>query len=542
MKTILTTTLMIFGGAVASATVSPDIAYQAKQNAERAMAIIDATWEKGAINRFGGAATDSDLAFADWFSMETAQKGGPADVWPYTAAIEALNSLIESLDALADADESQKAWVSNVRQSYLVKLNQVSDNLEWYKGEYTLASYATIGKKVTPYAVPRAGARGTADVSGILNVYDDQMWIARELIRAYRITDNRKYLDRAVYLTDYALEGWDCWHDENGKEYGGITWGPGYNSKHACSNAPLIQPLVWLSEIYAEFEEQGTLTDSEKEFKFYSRDESNKVFVDKTTPRSEYYLAFAKKIYNWQKENLLDPAKNVYFDMMGADNTIKVSGGYRQHVDTGSKTGSYISYNTGTMISGASALYSATQDEDYIADINNAVRGSYNQFAKQVRSKSTYEFQTDETVMNGFNTWFNCVLIRSYADAFPYCTNVYAKNGLNYMLKNLDYAFDNADYNKGNILPIKLLDGWKEEVSMKPFHQFAFASEYGVIASHLIRSNDEPASNVESISEDATEDDTLYSLLGVRLGNYSLIKDNLPSGIYICNGKKIYIK
>ena len=529
---------MMLGISVASAAVSPDITSQAKANAQKAMAIIDAAWEKGAINRSGAAPTSTDLAMADFIEPESSQKGGSSDVWPYTAAIEAFNSLIESLDAIADADSSQKDWVESVRPGYLAKLNQLIDNLEWYRGEYELASYAVSRKKVSPYAVPRAGSRGTANVTGILNVYDDQMWIARELIRAYRITDNRSYLERAVYLTDYVLEGWDCWRDENGKEYGGITWGPGYNSKHACSNAPIIQPLVWLSEIYGEFEKEDMLTEAEKAFKFYSRDENNKVFVEKTTPRSEYYLMFAKKIYDWQKEKLLDPAKHVYYDMMGADGKIIVSGGYRQHVDTGGKTGAYYSYNTGTMISGAASLYAATEDPYYLSEIDNTVKGSFTQFTRSVRSKGTYEFITDDSAMNGFNTWFNCVLIRSYADAFPYCSNRYANDGLTYMLKNLDYAFDNPDFNKGNLLPIKLLDGWKDETRTKPFHQYAFASEYGVIATHLITSNDDH-SGVEIIADNTSADDTVYTLMGVRLGKYSDVKDHLSRGIYICNGKKI---
>lgn len=538
MKIILSAVMMILGVSVASATVAPDIITRAKTNAERAMAIADAAWDKGAINRFGGNATDNDLAMADYIDCESADRGGTSDVWPLTAAIEAHNSILEAINSISAADENQINWANEQRTKYMSRLKSLIDNLEWYRGEYSLASYAVTTKKVSPYAVPRASARGTANVSGILNVYDDQMWIARELIRAYRLTDNRDYLNRAVYLTDYVLEGWDCWRDTDGDEYGGITWGPGYNSKHACSNAPIIQPLTWLSEIYAELETNDLLTESEKSFKSYSRDASNKVVVDKTTPRSDHYLEFAKKIYDWQKSKLLDKSKNVYYDMMGADGTIKVSGGYRNHVDTGGAVGAYYSYNTGTMISGAASLYEITEDESYIDDLTNAVRGSYIQFTRSVRSKNTYEFITDESAMNGFNTWFNCVLIRSYVDALPYCTNRYANEGLTYMQKNLDYAYDNPEYNKGNLLPIRLLDGWKNETRTKPFHQFAYASEYGVMAKSLINSNNDDSA-VTEIDEETQRDDTVYTLTGIKLGSYSEIKINLPSGLYIIGGKKI---
>ncbi|MDE6684426.1 MAG: hypothetical protein K2J94_04515, partial [Duncaniella sp.] len=177
----------------------------AMRNIERAMAIADATWNKGAIVN-----GDKDIALCDVFYINVDDKSGPSDVWPYTAAIEAHCSMLEALDELAKVDDDEaREFVAQHKAHYTEKLNQLIDNLEWYRGTYNLASYATSSKSVSPYAVPRAGRRNGADVSGILNVYDDQMWIARELIRAYRLTGNRAYLDRAVYLTDYALEVWD---------------------------------------------------------------------------------------------------------------------------------------------------------------------------------------------------------------------------------------------------------------------------------------------------------------------------------------------
>ena len=97
----------------------------------------------------------------------------------------------------------------------------------------------------------RGSDKEVAEVEGIMNVYDDQEWLVRELVHSYRITGNSKYLEQAEYLAAYVLDGWDCNPDANGGEVGGITWGPGYVTKHACSNGPMITPLVWLYEIYA---------------------------------------------------------------------------------------------------------------------------------------------------------------------------------------------------------------------------------------------------------------------------------------------------
>jgi len=540
----LTTCLLSLGVCLASPYVAKaeltETQQLAKRNVERAMAIIDATWDKGAIVK-----SNTNIAMCDVFDINVDDKSGPSDVWPYTAAIEAHCSLLEAMDALNElGDEATSKFVAENRAHYADRLNLLIDNLEWYRGSYQLPSYATASKTVSPYAVPRAWARGKADVSGILNVYDDQMWIARELIRAYNVTDNREYLERAVYLTDYVLEGWDCWHDENGKEYGGITWGPGYNSKHACSNAPIIQPLVWLSDIYKELENSNLLTDEEKAYRFYDRDENNKVYVvkDNATPRSERYLQFAAKVYNWQKEHLYNPDKKVFWDMMGADNTIKVQGGYRQHVDCGGAVGSFFSYNTGTMIAGAAELYRTTGDATLLADLKNYIAGSIKQFGVESgRNGGSYEFNTDATATQGFNTWFNDVLIRALVDALPYvdAKGTNPARYLDFHQANLDNAFEK--YNVGNLLPIHLRSGWGSDVKTKPFHQFSFASEYGILAKRLL-SDDNGGASVEEVCRDPFDEGTeVYTLSGIKLGAYSDVKDTLKDGIYIIGNKKVAI-
>jgi hypothetical protein len=108
-------------------------------------------------------------------------------------------------------------------ERYTQLLNQLYENAAYYKGTYTLTSY-TQTRQWSVYGVDRGGSKGTALVEGIHNVYDDQEWLIRELLEAYKITNNIIYLNEAEYLTDYVLDGWDCVLDESGKEYGGITW------------------------------------------------------------------------------------------------------------------------------------------------------------------------------------------------------------------------------------------------------------------------------------------------------------------------------
>lgn len=516
MRHFLLITLLLLGGHLTiAAQESNDDQQKALANIQRSMDIIDATWQTSIKG------SDNNLYMVDTYDTSNHSTSGPSDVWPYTAAIEAHCSLLEALELIKDID---RQLYDDKYNTYLHQLEVLIDNLEYYRGSYRRPSYATSSREWSPFAVPRSNTRGGADVSGILNVYDDQMWLGRELIRAYRITGKDEYLEKATYLIDYSLDGWDCWRDENGNEYGGITWGPGYNSKHACSNAPIIQPLVWLSEIYKDSNETVT---------YYYRNESNNV-RNETRTRAEHYLDFAKKVYDWQKRNLKH-SSGVYWDMMGADNTIIVERGYRKHVDCGGPTGSLISYNTGTMIAGAAELFKVTNDETYKTDLTETSKAALSKFAKYVRKLGAYEFNTDEKATAGFNTWFNDVLIRSYVDAYSYCDNNSPKNALTSMQKTLDYAFEN--HNRSNLLPIHLVDGWGSETVTKGFHQFSFASEYAILAVWLL-TKDSEESAITPVIADFSAEENVYTIEGVYLGKYKDVDSSLSSGIYIIGNRK----
>lgn len=517
-KFLLITALLLSANASFAADDAAAKQELALTNIQRSMDIIDAVWQTSIKG------SETNLYLTDTYDTMNHSVSGPSDVWPYTSAIEAHCSLLEALELVKDI--APELYTEKF-DKYAHQLDVLIDNLEYYRGTYRRPSYATTSQDWSPFAVPRADARSTANVTGILNVYDDQMWLARELIRAYRITDNEAYLDEATYLIDYSLDGWDCWRDENGNEYGGITWGPGYNSKHACSNAPIIQPLVWLYDIYKN---------TDKTVEYYYRDENNAV-THTTRTRAEHYLDFAAKVYDWQKSNLLHTS-GVYWDMMGADNTIKISRGYRQHVDCGGATGSLISYNTGTMIAGAVELFKATNDETYKTDITETSKAALNKFAKYVRKVDSYVFSTDERATGGFTTWFNDVLIRSYVDAYPYSDNSAPLNALNSTQKTLDYAFEN--HNRSNLLPIHLVEGWGDETVTKGFHQFSFASEYAILAVWLLTKDNDLSATTTVVADFSTEEN-VYNLSGVCLGSYEEVKSALPSGYYIVGNNKKFI-
>ena len=500
---------------------------QAIRDLDRALEILDATMERS----FRG--TDTNYYMVDICDASNNEVSGPSDVWPYTAAIEAHCSVLEALKALKD--EAPDLYTKHY-DACVSRLDKLIDNLDYYRGSYTLVSYATRKTWSTVYAVPRARERGKGDVSGDnlkKNVYDDQMWLARELIRAYRLTGKSEYLTIAVDLTNYVIDGWDCWRDENGEEYGGITWGPGYNSKHACSNAPIIQPLVWLHDIFEA-------EDSEATYTYYYRDTDNKV-TSKPVKYTEMYLDFAKKIYAWQKTNLYNHQTHLYYDMLGADNVLQYDGSgaarRRAHVSTGAPSGTAYTYNTGTMLAGAVELLRLTGDEVYKSDIEDLTRYCYTGFSKPLhRDGVTYrEWPTDATPLQGFNVWFNNVLMRAYVDAVASpVSSAYSDLALQSFEANLDYAYEH--YLKNHMLPISLLRGWGDSYKTKGFHQVSFAAEYAMLAVWHYRQQTEKVSYIEHGSQLPMR---YYTLQG-QLTQGSL--DSLPRGLYVALGQKFFVK
>lgn len=441
-----------------------EIVSVSERNLLRAMELADAA----VSSHFVG----DEMAMARYYNpyteIRSEEKGS---IWMYTSAIEAVNAILHGLKAQKEAGNATLYNHNFNRYSEL--LYKLYKNAEYYMGTFELVSY-TQTKEWSVYGVNRGSSKGSAKVKGIENVYDDQMWLVRELLEAYKLTNNSEYLQKAEYLTEYVLDGWDCTRDANGEEIGGITWGPGYVTKHSCSNGPMVSPLVWLSELY--------------------KDKSDKIAwryidaADKQTrktvevKKSEYYLNFAKKIYNWQKKYLLR-SDGVYADMMGGctpgkPQTEVVDGvTYRMGIVCRDCVGQAYTYNSGTMLSGAADLYHATGDDSYLKDARTLSDASFSYFAEPGKTKPGY-YTYD---VRGFRNWFNGVMMRGYVDVYSTSRNV--SEYIESFQKNLDYGYDNFIY-KG-FLPTDLLVGWSDDNSKnktEAMFNFTFAAEYAVLA------------------------------------------------------------
>lgn len=453
----------------------------ATRNLERAMEITDAAIEHYFDEGAGMAMTEFYNPFTG------AKSSGTVDVWPYTSAIEAVNAIMHALIAQKEAGDAT-LYDQNFSR-YTELMESLYKGLQYYEGSFELVSY-TQTKIWSVYSVHRASTPGSAVVRGVDNVYDDQQWLIRELLEAYKATNDKKYLEKAEYLTEYVIDGWDCTIASDGKENGGITWGPGYTTKHSCSNGPFISPLVWLSEIYAGSGETAT----------YRYIDSSRKRLTKEMDKSEYYMMYAKKVYDFQKSHLLSP-DGVYYDMLGGPSGLNdtnidkmddaskakvyetVDGvKYKAYLKPGGPVGNPLSYNSGTMLSGAADLYRVTGEQQYLADMTALTDASFAYFAKLgtvVPGLYTYAY-------DGFNNWFNGVMLRGWIDVYPFYSG--ASDPIGTFQANLDYGYDNSVEN--GILPTSLLHGFssnRESCSVKGFFQFAYAAEYAALARYELK-------------------------------------------------------
>lgn len=443
----------------------------ASRNLERAIELTD-------------AAVRNYFNEADGFAMyryynpynKVHQNNEIGSVWMYTSSIEAVNAILKALEA--DKDKGNTALYDANHDRYVQLLDKLINRLEYYSGTFSLTSF-TQTRDWTVYGVNRGRTPGGASVGGKDNVYDDQQWLIRELVEAWHLTGNSSYLEKAEYLTEYVLDGWDC-SVKNGKERGGIPWGPGYYSKHSCSNGPMVSPLVWLYEAYKD--------KSDKITHRYIDLSDGRTRRTEEMSKADYYLMFAKKIYDFQRNNLMmrDGSK-VYADNLngpniGADIQYEIVDGerYRKAADLNDFNGPALSYNSGTMLSGAADLYRVTHDDAYLKDLQALDVDSFRAFAKLGQQKDGYY----SYAIDGFNNWFNGVLFRAYVDAFPY--DAAAAGAIDSFQQNLDYAWVNFLYE--SMLPSSLLVGWNIDRSrnnVEGMFIFAFAAEYAALSRYL---------------------------------------------------------
>jgi predicted alpha-1,6-mannanase (GH76 family) len=160
----------------------------------------------------------------------------------------------------------------------------------------------------------------------INHFYDDMEWMTLACLRAYEATSDDRYKTTAELLWNDIKGGWD---DTFG---GGIYWNKDRQNKNTPANAPAS---IIASRIYQ-------------------------------LNRNGEDLDWAKKIYQWQKDNLVDPVSGLVWDGLDA---------------TGTNKSWKFTYNQGVFIGAGIELYKITGDNTYLNDAvktaNNSMGGDF---------------------------------------------------------------------------------------------------------------------------------------------------------------------
>ena len=402
--------------------------------------------------------------------------GNSYNLYEYTNIIEMLLVAMKSLQVIKDLPNAEAIYSELFDFYENLVWDACTLNLDFYKGFslFTSTTQANI-RWENIYGVPRQKTIDPINynVSGRQNVYDDQMWLIRCFLELYFILEkeasnltgdtlqknkeHRKwYLETSEYLTVYCLDGWDQSKQPDGKEWSGITWGPGYTSKHTCSNSPFISPLVWLSEIYK---------DSDEKIDHLVRGgfDSNTV-TKKSTRKSEYFLDYAIRLYDFVYTTF-KREDNVYGDMVGCTTAVPETGpnaGLRTTTAHGKLDVRAYSYNSGSTLSGVADLYRVVTDpklkERYYNEIVALSDASFKFFADSTRKEGFYSFPQHRTG----KAEFDCCLLRAWVEVFIhgiYDTSPY----IDAFSKTLNYAYDH--YNREGFLPMDHLFGWNPEMT-----------------------------------------------------------------------------
>ncbi|TKC07979.1 alpha-1,6-mannanase [Pedobacter polaris] len=154
-------------------------------------------------------------------------------------------------------------------------------------------------------------------------IYDDMMWWVMSLTRAYEITKNQVYLDKAK-------SGFTkVWNGSYDPVKGGMFWDFKHSGKNACINFPTVIAAMRLYNI----------------------------------TKDEAYLTKAKEIYTWSRENLFDISKGRVADHKVGNN----NPGFEDYT-----------YNQGSLIGAAVLLYKNTNNQSYLDDAKIAANYTKN--------------------------------------------------------------------------------------------------------------------------------------------------------------------
>jgi len=239
----------------------------------------------------------------------------------------------------AIADSSASSLISNFyNQSgkYYNKNNAGDQTFNYWPNAHTLDVLTDVYLRTNDAAIKTRmdelldGMKAKNGNTYLNHFYDDMEWMTLACLRAFEATGDARYKTTAELLWADIKGGWD---DTFG---GGIYWTKDRQNKNTPANAPAS---IIASRMYQ-------------------------------LNRNGEDLDWAKKIYQWQKTNLVDPVTGLVWDGLDA---------------TGTNKAWKFTYNQGVFIGAAVELYKLTGESVYI---NDALKTANNSLAADFSSNN----------------------------------------------------------------------------------------------------------------------------------------------------------
>jgi len=210
--------------------------------------------------------------------------------------------------------------------------------------------------------------------------YDDNGLVGIDYIDTYSVTRNPAHLEKAKQIFSFIISGWD---ERFG---GGVPWVEGKrDQKPACSNGKAMVLALKLHEATGD----------------------------------DYYLETGKRFYDWIWKYLRDPENDIIMNAW-----ITEGEGHAQFDP--------YTYNSGTFIQAAAAMYRFTGEQKYLDDAITICEGT---------SKFFFHYTEDGIPFTYNIPWFDVVLFRGYQDVWEITgESKYA----DILIKALDAAWERA--------------------------------------------------------------------------------------------------
>ncbi len=290
--------------------------------------------------------------------------------------------------------------------------------------------------------------RGSSPSSGYGDCFfDDNIWVARNLIRAYEILEDEWYLEEAVRVNNWVLSGWN-------NELGGLVW-----SERGLSDDAEEQHLErGLSANACSIIVNATLAE----------------FAE-TSEQKAFYAEWADKFYAFCKKMQNKPDS---YDYWNGIHTVIKNG---ERID-GAVNRVHYAYNSGSMILADFAMYELTEDSAKKAEYMDDALGT------AAAAKKTFNL-IDPGAMKFYyqgDPWFAAILHEAYYELYDYDAEL-AKGYLNSFTVNVETAYKNRDPETG-LCPYQATGTvtWNRNESYV-IHQVGFAEQAVLAALYSIK-------------------------------------------------------